>query len=232
MNNTNILRSQLLFLPIFLAMNACSRDFSWDCRTIAYDIAYAHADYATQERELSLAVKEAEKFGPKDPRLRESIEGLADVYTSEGSSAYHAAKPLYERSLAIAEKTLGPDDPGLLDDLNKLGEVYEKLGNYSNAEWFYKRAVAIAEKSLGPRYHGVPNSLHNLVSLYDFQGKQAEAEKLYDHWIILLEKKFGPNDPGIETCRMDKELLFPKNSSNAGETHNIIRKNHGYYRGH
>jgi len=51
--------------------------------------------------------------------------------TSQGK--YNEAEPLYRRAIAIDEKALGPDHPGLATDLNKLAELLED--QVRNALW-------------------------------------------------------------------------------------------------
>jgi hypothetical protein len=47
--------------------------------------------------------------GPDDPDVASSLNNLALLYHTQGK--YAEAQPLYQRSLAICEKVLGPDHP-------------------------------------------------------------------------------------------------------------------------
>ena len=47
---------------------------------------------------------------------------------------YAEAEPLFKRSLAIREKTLGPDHPDVGNSLNALAALYYEQGKYSEAE--------------------------------------------------------------------------------------------------
>ncbi len=62
------------------------------------------------------------------------------------------AEPLFERAIAIGEKTLGPEHPDLATRLNNLAELYRATGRYAEAEPLYQRAIAIIEKTLGPEH--------------------------------------------------------------------------------
>ncbi len=68
-----------------------------------------------KERWGGAALKEAEGFGPQDPRLATSLNNLAVVY--DDLARYAEAEPLYKRALAIREKALGPDQPRLAKGL-------------------------------------------------------------------------------------------------------------------
>jgi len=69
--------------------------------------AYERGDYSTGRARLEAALKEAEAFGPADPRLNLTLDNLAELHRAHGR--YGEAEPLYKRSLAIREKTLGPE---------------------------------------------------------------------------------------------------------------------------
>ncbi len=69
-------------------------------------------------------------------------------YRAQGKHA--EAEPFYKRALAIREKALGPDHPGVATDLNNLAGLFEAQGKYAEAEPLYKRALAIDQKALGP----------------------------------------------------------------------------------
>ncbi len=98
------------------------------------------------------------------------------VISEAGQGRYAEAEPLYKRSLAIREKVLGPEHPGVAQSLNNLAALYKAQGQYAEAEPLYQRALAIREKALGSEHPHVAQSLNNLAGLYEAQGRYAEAE--------------------------------------------------------
>jgi hypothetical protein len=60
------------------------------------------------------------------------------------------AGALYQRSLSIAEKALGADDPAVGRVLNDLAELYEEQGHLSEAERLMKRTLGILERRWVP----------------------------------------------------------------------------------
>ena len=56
-----------------------------------------------------------EEFGPKDPPTAALLNNLAGLYQAQGR--YPEAEPLYQRSLAITEKALGPEHPHVAQSL-------------------------------------------------------------------------------------------------------------------
>ncbi|MEK6643371.1 MAG: tetratricopeptide repeat protein, partial [Planctomycetota bacterium] len=163
----------------------------WDVYITDGNQAKDHGQYAKALKLYTLALEEAEKFGPTDPRLATSLNNLAGLYDTQGD--YAKAEPLYKRSLAIYEKALGPDHPNVATSLNNLAELYRTQGDYAKAEPLFKRSLAIGEKALGPDHPKVATSLNNLAELYRTQGDYAKAEPLYKRSLAIGEKALGPD---------------------------------------
>jgi Tfp pilus assembly protein PilF len=121
---------------------------------------------------------------------------LAGRYLTE-RALFTEAEPLYQRSLAIWEKALGPEHRDVATGLNNLAELYRSQGKYAEAEPLYQRSLAIMEKALGPEHPAVATSLNNLALLYDNQGKFAEAEPLHQRSLAIWEKALGPEHPDV-----------------------------------
>jgi tetratricopeptide (TPR) repeat protein len=107
------------------------------------------------------------------------------------------AEPLFQRSLAVREKALGPEHPNVAQSLNNLAELYRSQGKYAEADPLYQRSLAINEKALGPEHPNVAQNLSNLAALYHNQGKYAEAEPLYQRSLAVCEKVLGPEHPNL-----------------------------------
>ena len=60
-------------------------------------------------------------------RLAISLSGLANVYQTQGR--YAEAEPLYNRSVAIAEKAMGSNNRAVAAILDKLAAVCHALGH-------------------------------------------------------------------------------------------------------
>ena len=73
------------------------------------------------------------------------------------------------RALAIDERALGPNHPGVATDLNNLAELLRAKGDYASAEPLYQRALAIREEKLGPDHPATKRVRRNLQNLSDDQ---------------------------------------------------------------
>ncbi|HEY9284054.1 MAG TPA: tetratricopeptide repeat protein, partial [Pyrinomonadaceae bacterium] len=123
-----------------------------------------------------------------DPREREEVRqlhGRATRLYAEGK--YDEAVPLAERALAMMEKTLGPDHPGLLSVLKSLAVLHDARGDYPKAEPLHLRAVAISEKAFSPDHPQLAGSLNNLAAHYEARGDYARAESLYTRALAIYE---------------------------------------------
>eukprot|EP00752_Nemacystus_decipiens_P009291 g8302.t1 len=121
---------------------------------------------------------------------------------------YADVKPLYERSLAIGEKVLGPDHPDVATSLNNLAGLFESQGNYEAAKPLYERSLAIGEKVLGPEHPHVAASLNNLAALLESQGNYEAAKPLYERSLAIGEKVLGPEHLVVGTSLNNLAGLF------------------------
>ena len=167
----------LLLVPIwFLPALVIAHEARWEQYMRAGKVAYQRGDYEEAVGQTKAALKEAEDFGEQDPRLATTLNNLAALYESLGR--HGKAEPLYKRSLAIAEKALGPEHPDLAAILNNLAGLYQAQGRIGEAEPLFKRALAIWEQALRPEHPYVDIALNNLAALYRTQGRNDEAERL------------------------------------------------------
>ena len=67
--------------------------------------------------------------------------------TAGAQSHYAEAEPLHKRSLAIREKTLGPEHPGVATSLENYAALLRQTARADEAERMEARAKAIRAKS-------------------------------------------------------------------------------------
>ena len=85
---------------------------------------------------------------PRASRTATSLNNLADLLQAQGDLA--AARPLFERALAIGEKVLGPEHPDTCDEPQQPRPPAADQGDLAAARPLIERALAIREKVLGP----------------------------------------------------------------------------------
>ncbi|OGH62424.1 MAG: hypothetical protein A3G34_12545 [Candidatus Lindowbacteria bacterium RIFCSPLOWO2_12_FULL_62_27] len=87
---------------------------------------------------------------------------------------------MYKRSLAIQEKSRGPDHPLVGGDLYNLGVLFTTVGRFAEAETALRRALDIFEKALGPNDSNVALTCEKIGRLYNKRGRSLEAG-FYEH---------------------------------------------------
>jgi len=126
----------------------------------------------------------------------------------EEAGDYAGAEPLLRRALAIDEKALGPDHPGVATALNNLAALLQAKGDYVGAEPLFRQALAVDEKALGPDHPNVARDLNNLAALLQAKGDYAGAEPLFRRALPIFEKTLGPDHQYVATTLNDlAELL-------------------------
>jgi tetratricopeptide (TPR) repeat protein len=116
---------------------------------------------------------------------------LARVLHDQGDFA--AARPLYERWLAIYEKALGPEHRAMFTSLNNLARLLHDQGDFAAARPLFERALAICEKMLGPEHQDTAMLMSNFARLLKDTGHLNEAERLFRKAITISEKALGPD---------------------------------------
>jgi tetratricopeptide (TPR) repeat protein len=110
------------------------------------DTAFSSNNYGAAERSFQQALTAAEKFGPKDLRLADTLHALAALYATRGQ--FSRAEPLYERELRVREKALGAEHPEVIAAVGKLTQFYLNHGSPQKAERLTSLLVAFAERKI------------------------------------------------------------------------------------
>ena len=121
---------------------------------------------------------------------------------------YAQAEPLYQRALAIRERSLGPEHLDVAETLHYLAALYFLWGKYAQAEPLYQRAWHIWEQSLGPEHLNVVKSLNNLGIMYREQGRYAQAEPLLQRALTIREQNRGAEHPDMVNALYNLASLY------------------------
>ncbi len=102
-------KTWLLAVPLCLILWSApgfSQGRLWEIYMTVARAAYQQGDY---EKQFSAAIKKAESFGPRYPRLGVSFENLGSIYWLQGK--YAEAESVNTGLLTIFETTLGMEHP-------------------------------------------------------------------------------------------------------------------------
>ena len=175
----------------------------WESYRDAGIEAFLQGDYAEAEKQFAAAIEAAEGFGPEDPRLAESLNGLGEVNRAQGK--FDDAERAHKRALAIREKAQGPGHPDVAQSLNNLAVVYQAQGKTAEVESLRKRALAI-EEGVAAQARRWQSYLAAGNASYQ-QGRYADAERPLVAALGVAEG-FGPQDPRLATSLNNLSGLY------------------------
>lgn len=116
-----------------------------------------------------------------------SLDNLAVLYSNQGK--YAEAEPLYQRSMAIREKGLGPDHPAVATSLHNLAGFYANQRKYAEAQPLCQRALAILELSQTDAEKRVNDVFAQAQQAAD-RVRKAAAHPMYWTFLALLVGTF------------------------------------------
>lgn len=132
------------------------------------------------------------RLGSEHNLVGVAAHNLATVYFAK--KQYSGAAKLYQRSLSIYEKTLGPSDPKLADELFGLGWSSYALGEVNKTESCLLRSFSIREKANGAESTEAAEALYVLGQFYQKSAKGNKAVEFYKRAIPIFEKTRGESD--------------------------------------
>ena len=125
-----------------------------------------------------------------------TLHNLAYLHYLIGKHA--KALPLYERSLAIIQDELCPDNPKTAWVLNQLAALHVAMGAHAKALPLYEWFLALHEANLGPDHLSSGTISHILAGLHQAMGEHAKAFVLYKRSPAGNEATLGPDHPRIK----------------------------------
>lgn len=114
------------------------------------DAVYGSGDVAKAKACLSRAIAIMEDSSPGNPELARFFDQLA--YILREQKDVRGAQNLYERSLALRLKALGPKHPEVGQSLGGLADCASQGGQLREAEALYEKALAVVGKPDGSYY--------------------------------------------------------------------------------
>lgn len=110
---------------------------------------------------------------------------------SEGK--YSESIPYLELELQIRKEVLGEFHHDYVTSVGYLGVIYDKMGDYENAEKYYLKALEIQKKLTGVIHPDYAACLHNISHLYYDMGDYSKAMKYGFQAHELFKNLLGEN---------------------------------------
>jgi tetratricopeptide (TPR) repeat protein len=165
-----------------------SAEEKWENSRAQGEAAVVAEDWTKAEFFWLSAVRAAESFPIRDPRLCKSLESLAEVYWKQAK--YNMAEPLSRRVLGIYEAVLGKNHPDVGFVANNLGMLYHAQGNLKTAATLYERALPLLVAKLGAQHPSVFNLETNLKNVLIALGRTEDAEAVKQKLNAAQQKRW------------------------------------------
>jgi len=104
---------------------------------------------------------------------------------------------MFERAIAITEKSLGSDHPNLAKGLNNLAALLQAEGNLRAAKPLYERAISIGDRRLNIDHPDQVTRLNNFALLLWQMGRIKEAIPYQERATKIREVR-GETDLAVE----------------------------------
>jgi serine/threonine protein kinase/tetratricopeptide (TPR) repeat protein len=122
------------------------------------------------------AVAIMEAASPGNPELARFLDRLASVSLAEKD--VKGAQGLYERSLALRQKVLGPKHPEVGESLCGLANCASQAGRLKEAEALYEKALTVVRKPDGGYYPSAYDVLKDFATLLRATHRDARAAEM------------------------------------------------------
>jgi tetratricopeptide (TPR) repeat protein len=116
----------------------------WERYNISAQQALSQGKPAEAENFFRLALAEAEKLPPNDPKLPTTLNNLANCLRQQGR--YGDAEPLYKQAISVKEKASGHNSKELAILLENYAKMLRLSGRVPEAEKIDTRVHAIYAK--------------------------------------------------------------------------------------
>lgn len=142
------------------------------------------------EQLFDKSLKEAEKFGPNDRRVGESLVNLAVIYGNQKD--WPKAIAMQKRALEIDLKVHGEKHADVAYDYHQLGTYLDVAGKHTEATPYLKKALSLrtALPGLSPTLIGI--TAENLAENMQSLNKTAEADSFFKEGLKYFK---NGNDP-------------------------------------
>ncbi len=95
------------------------------------------------------------------------------------------------KALALSRQSPGPETASTADCLGYMGQAYQSLGDFTNAESMYGQSLQIRETVQGLENPDTASALNDLGSLYTLMGRYSKAEPMLQQALGINEKLHG-----------------------------------------
>jgi tetratricopeptide (TPR) repeat protein len=135
----------------------------------------------------------------------EASRNLAEQAFQDGRFA--DAERLWIEVIRKAEK-FGRESARFVGSIERLADVYCRLGHIDRAESLYSDALIIKSRVLPATSLHIASTVNNLAKVNYFQGKYDQAEDFANRYLSLYKANFPPDHPDVACALQNMATLF------------------------
>jgi eukaryotic-like serine/threonine-protein kinase len=158
-------------------------------------IAFAVA-MGIQARRIAKARDRANRQAEAAQRVADFMTGMfkvSDPSVARGNSI--TAREILDKASSQIDSGLAKDPETQAQLMAVMGEVYESLGLYSQAQPLVEKSLDIRRRVYGPANRETLQSANEAAWILQDEGRYAEAEKLERDTLETARQALGPDDP-------------------------------------
>lgn len=168
---------------IDIAAKASDAERYVDCLDALADVFTDQKNFEALEKVEEQAVRRGAALPHPDPlRMAKRVHRLAVARHKIGYT--REAVPTLEKSIALHERTCGPESPELAALLCEVAAIYREQGDTERAKDCLRRSLSIREKA-GPGSPDAMETLHKLADCFEDAGDLDQAAEQYERWLSL-----------------------------------------------
>jgi CHAT domain-containing protein/tetratricopeptide (TPR) repeat protein len=133
-------------------------------------------------------------YGEHTPRYAQVLEDLA-TFLRQKQVNLLAARPVFERCVAIRKQTLGENHPDYVRALRSLVWILLDLGEPETARPLMEKAIALSRTLDGEDTAGYGIILHDLARVFQELGLLKDAVSTYEKALDLVRRHLGESAP-------------------------------------
>lgn len=139
--------------------------------------------------------KEQGDFVEEDDKVALLAVWLNHLFNSSGE--IFKALDYSQKAVAIREKVLPPEHPGLATSYNNLAGAYHALGDFQKCVEHLEKALSIWEKVLPPEHPALATSYNNLAVTYGALGEHQKNLEYHQKALSIREKVLPAEHPDL-----------------------------------
>jgi tetratricopeptide (TPR) repeat protein len=170
---------------------ASSTDDDWKKAHDAGQAALKLHDYQAAEKQFKSAVALSDKMEKTDPRVAQSLDDLAAVFSYR--KEYSDARTTYLKVLKLQESIHGKEDVSLIPRLNNVIKVTCVNGSCYDSLPELKQLATIRQKRFGSKCSDLPFNLQMIGEAYEKHGDFKTALQYFQQAVAVQSKISGPD---------------------------------------